>query len=155
MSPLASAAPFVHTVFVAPVFHTCVCPRYHLCADLITCDDSIRKAVMYAVGNTVVCDDLDAARELCFGKDGKGADNKVKAVTVTGGVISKSGTMTGGLTGENSRAAGRWDEKEVNNLKSRKEKLESDRAKTALAPKISATVSASGVNNPTQVSKPD
>jgi structural maintenance of chromosome 1 len=124
--------------------------RYRLCADVITCDESIRKAVLYAVGNTVVCDDLTAARELCFGKDGK-SDNKVKAVTLTGGVISKAGTMTGGLTEENARAAGRWDEKEITALKHKKDKLEADRAKTSFAPKITTLVSSSSLSNPSQL----
>ena len=40
--------------------------RYKLACDVIACDDSMRRALMYAVGNTVICDDLDSARELCF-----------------------------------------------------------------------------------------
>ena len=38
--------------------------RYRLAADVIACDESIKRAVLYAVGNTVICDDLDSAREL-------------------------------------------------------------------------------------------
>jgi len=124
--------------------------RYRLAADVIQCEESVKKAVLYAVGNTVVCDDLDAARELCFGKDGK-ADNRVKAVTISGGVISKAGTMTGGLTNESSKAAGRWDEKEITALKQRKEKLEADRAKTSKAPKTSTGVSTAAQNNVAQL----
>mmetsp|Transcript_19655 Transcript_19655/g.39302 ORF Transcript_19655/g.39302 Transcript_19655/m.39302 type:complete len:762 (-) Transcript_19655:67-2352(-) len=124
--------------------------RYRLAADVIACDESIKKAVLYAVGNTVVCDDLDAARELCFGKDGK-SDNRVKAVTVSGGVISKAGTMTGGLTAETSKAAGRWDEKEIATLKSRKEKLEVDRAKTAKPPKTATATSTAAQRNIAQL----
>jgi len=96
--------------------------RYRLCADVITCDESVRKAVLYAVGNTVVCNDLDSARELCFGKGSAsargGAGEKVKAVTLTGGVISKSGTMTGGVSGDDRRS-GRWGEKEVDKVSKR------------------------------------
>ena len=125
--------------------------RYRLCADVIVCDDSIKKAVLYAVGNTVVCDDLGAARELCFGKDGK-SDNKIKAVTLTGGVISKAGTMTGGLTAENSRAAGRWDDKEIAALRQRKEKLESDRTKSSAPPKIATSGIATSFGSPNQIS---
>ena len=49
---------------------------------------------MYAVGDTIVCDDLDVAREICFRKRGEHHD-MIKAVTVSGSVISKVGTMTG------------------------------------------------------------
>lgn len=30
-------------------------------------DDGVRKAILFAVGNTIVSDTLDAARDLCFG----------------------------------------------------------------------------------------
>jgi structural maintenance of chromosome 1 len=104
--------------------------RYRLCADVIACDESVKRAVLYAVNNTVVCDDLDAARELCFqtAQQHLGAQTKVKAVTINGAVISKAGTMTGGLTIEDSSRAGRWDEKEVETLREKKDLLESERS---------------------------
>ena len=104
--------------------------RFRLAADVITCDDNIKKAVLYAVGNTVVCDDLDSARELCFGsrRGGHGEDSLIKAVTLTGGVISKAGTMTGGVTNEDSNRAGRWDDKAVEDMREKKEKLEAERS---------------------------
>jgi structural maintenance of chromosome 1 len=40
--------------------------RYKLACDVISCDESMKRALMYAVGNTVISDDLDSARELCF-----------------------------------------------------------------------------------------
>jgi len=123
--------------------------RYRLCADVITCDDSIRKAVQYAVGNTVVCENLAAARELCFGTtavSSKG-DDKVKAVTLTGGVISRAGTMTGGLTSDDSRKAGRWSEKEVDKLKEKRDKLENERAKLSETPKVATATSIASRNN--------
>ena len=125
--------------------------RYRLCSDVITCDDSIRKAVQYAVGNTVVCNDLAAARELCFGTKGAAArgDDKVKAVTLTGGVISRAGTMTGGLTSDDSRKAGRLGEKELGKLKEKRDKLESQRAKLSETPKVSTATSVASRNNAT------
>mmetsp|Transcript_21679 Transcript_21679/g.53551 ORF Transcript_21679/g.53551 Transcript_21679/m.53551 type:complete len:1308 (+) Transcript_21679:143-4066(+) len=103
--------------------------RFRLAADVITCDDSITKAVLYAVGNTVVCDDLSAARELCFGGRRRGGDeSSIKAVTLGGAVISKAGTMTGGVTNEDSNRAGRWDDKVVQDLKDKREKLQTERA---------------------------
>jgi structural maintenance of chromosome 1 len=100
--------------------------RYRLAVDVIACEESVKSAVLYAVGNTVICDDLDCARELCFGN--RLGDTRVKAVTVGGAVISKAGTMTGGVTGEDSSRAGRWDDRELDKLRERKDELEVERA---------------------------
>ena len=104
--------------------------RFRLAVDVINCDESIRKAVAYAVGNTVICDDLEAARELCFGnrRGGHGEESAIKAVTLGGAVISKAGTMTGGVTNEDSDRAGRWDDKKIQDMRDRKEQLEAERA---------------------------
>jgi structural maintenance of chromosome 1 len=105
--------------------------RFRLAADVITCDDNMKKAILYAVGNTVVCDDLDSARQLCFGNNRRGGqggeESKMKAVTLGGAVISKAGTMTGGVTNEDSDRAGRWDDQKIEQLREKKEKLESER----------------------------
>ena len=101
--------------------------RYRLACDVIACDDNVKKAIMYAVGNSVVCDDLDCARELCFGNQNRRHRNeeaRVKAVTISGAVISKAGTMTGGVSSEERSRAGRWDDREVQKLRKRKDELE-------------------------------
>lgn len=104
--------------------------RFRLAADVITCDESVKTAVLYAVGNTVICDDLSAARELCFGGGRQGGeDARLKAVTIGGAVISKAGTMTGGVTSEDSSRAGRWDDQVLKQLREKKSKLEGERAK--------------------------
>jgi structural maintenance of chromosome 1 len=97
--------------------------RYRLCVDLIAWDDYVKRAVLYAVNITIVCDDLDSARELCFktAQQHLGAQAKVKAVTINGAVISKTGTMTGALTYAESSRAGRWDEREADKLREKKE----------------------------------
>jgi len=107
--------------------------RFRLAVDVIACDDSFRKAVLYAVGNTVVCDDLDSAREICFSsrnrRGGGGGDQaRIKAVTLQGAVISKAGTMTGGVTNDDTNRAGRWDDQAMQKLRERKEELEAERA---------------------------
>jgi hypothetical protein len=51
-----------------------------------------------------------------------------KAVTFGGAVISKAGTMTGGVTNEDSNRAGRWDDKKVLDMRDKKEKIEAERA---------------------------
>jgi structural maintenance of chromosome 1 len=81
-------------------------PTYRLCVDLVECEDQYKSAVAYALGSTVVCDTLEDARELCFTKG-----EKVKVVTLTGHVISKSGSMTGGTTAQQGQD--RWEEREV------------------------------------------
>lgn len=100
--------------------------RYRLAVDVIACEESVKQAVLYSVGNTVICDDLDCARELCFGNILGGT--RVKAVTVGGAVISKAGTMTGGVTNEDSNRAGRWADQDLEKLRERKEELETERS---------------------------
>lgn len=102
--------------------------KHRLTCDVIACsDDSIKKAVMYAVGNSVVCEDLDSARELCFGGKNRrqhGNDMRFKAVTLGGAVISTAGTMTGGVSSDNKARTGRWNDREVEKVRNRKEELE-------------------------------
>ena len=74
--------------------------RFRLCVDVLACDENIKNAVLYAVGNTIVCDNLDAAREICFSTK---QQQRVKAVTIGGAVISRAGTMTGKFTLYNRR----------------------------------------------------
>jgi structural maintenance of chromosome 1 len=109
--------------------------RYRLAVDVIACSDqSMMPAVLYAVGNTVVCDDLDSARELCFGhRQDRGSrqdpeQSRLKAVTLGGAVISKAGTMTGGVTSDDSDGAGRWKNQDIEKLREKKEELEAERA---------------------------
>ena len=66
--------------------------RYRLCADVIQCEDEdVRKAVLYAVGNTVVCDDLQSARDLCFGS-GSSSGNSGMELEVARVGEARSGT---------------------------------------------------------------
>lgn len=107
--------------------------RYRMAVDIISCEDSMKRAVQYAVGNTVVCEDLDAARELCFnrrpgGNRSNDEASRIKAVTLGGAVISRAGTMTGGVTNEENSKAGRWNDQELEKLRQQKEKLEAERA---------------------------
>ena len=111
--------------------------RFRLARDVLSVDDDrFVTAIKYAVGNTVVCDDLDSARELCFGgRPGRGGGSsqqaRLKAVTLGGAVISKAGTMTGGITREDDSKAGRWNDTEIEKLREKKEELELERVKLA------------------------
>ncbi|CAN0551129.1 unnamed protein product, partial [Ectocarpus sp. 8 AP-2014] len=53
--------------------------------------------------------------------------NQIKAVTLNGFLISKSGNMTGGTTTRDLARAGQWDEKEFSELKQRRQELEGER----------------------------
>ncbi|RLN47992.1 hypothetical protein BBJ28_00000384 [Nothophytophthora sp. Chile5] len=86
--------------------------------DVIECDSEIEPALLYAVGDTVVCDSIDVARDLCFRQN-----EKVKAVTLDGMVVSKNGSMTGGKTQSDVRRSGRWDEKEIDSWQQQKDEL--------------------------------
>ncbi|GKY92407.1 hypothetical protein MPSEU_000211300 [Mayamaea pseudoterrestris] len=110
-------------------------PKYRLVLDAIQFEEPVKKAVQYAVGNTVICDDIESARALCFGDrrsnrhdGGRTTLTRIKAVTLGGAVISKAGTMTGGISGEETSRAGRWDDQELAKLIEKKEKLELERA---------------------------
>ncbi|CAN1270479.1 Structural maintenance of chromosomes protein 1 [Linum perenne] len=82
----------------------------------------LEDAIIYAVGNTMVCDDLDEAKKL--GWDGKG--ERIKVVTVDGTLLTKSGTMTGGTSGGMEARSKQWDDKKIEGLKKKKEQFESE-----------------------------
>jgi structural maintenance of chromosome 1 len=84
-------------------------------------DDSVARAITYACGNAIVCDDLATAKYLCYERH-----VDAKAVTLDGTVIHKGGLMTGGRgPQQNSK---RWEDSEVENLFKLKDKLMTDLA---------------------------
>ncbi|KAF0685957.1 Aste57867_22209 [Aphanomyces stellatus] len=94
-----------------------------LVVDVIDCDPEIQPAVAYAVSDAIVCDTIEDARDVCFRRN-----EKVKAVTLNGMVVSKNGSMTGGKTQKDTARAGRWDEKESASLKLKREELQTELA---------------------------
>ncbi|OQE37427.1 hypothetical protein PENCOP_c010G05686 [Penicillium coprophilum] len=89
--------------------------------ETIDYDDSVARAISYACGNSIVCDDLATAKYLCYERN-----VDAKAVTLDGTVIHKGGLMTGGRgPQQNSK---RWEDSEVENLYKLKEKLMGDLA---------------------------
>lgn len=63
----------------------------HLALELVTCEDSVRRAVEHVFGNTIICDDADVARAIAF------APNvRTRTITLEGDVYDPSGTLTGG-----------------------------------------------------------
>lgn len=93
-----------------------------LAIDTIEYDNVYERAMSYACGNAVVCDDLDVAKYICYERN-----VEVKAVTLDGTVIHKGGLMTGGR-GPDDRNARRWEDTEVENLRRVRDKLLSDLA---------------------------
>ncbi len=93
--------------------------KYKLCADLIECEDNVKHAVLFALGSTIVCETLSDAQDLRFTKN-----ESVKVVTIKGHVISKQGTMTGGVS--STQGIDRWEEKEYDKLRKRKSEIEDE-----------------------------
>eukprot|EP00245_Coleochaete_scutata_P002170 TRINITY_DN1284_c0_g1_i1.p1 TRINITY_DN1284_c0_g1~~TRINITY_DN1284_c0_g1_i1.p1 ORF type:complete len:1228 (-),score=375.50 TRINITY_DN1284_c0_g1_i1:655-4338(-) len=96
-----------------------------LLVDVIEYDREIEKALLYACGNTLVCDTLDEARHLAYG------DGHYKVVTVEGISISKGGNMTGGTSGGMEARAQRWDNQAIEELKRNRDKLQEEVAEAS------------------------
>ncbi|CAN8279311.1 unnamed protein product [Cochlearia groenlandica] len=83
-----------------------------------TFDPELEKAVLFAVGNTLVCDELEEAKVLSW------TGERFKVVTADGIVLTKAGTMTGGTSGGMEAKSNKWDDKKIDGLVKRKEELE-------------------------------
>ncbi|CAD0090340.1 unnamed protein product [Aureobasidium mustum] len=92
-----------------------------LAIDTIDYENAVERAISFACGNSIVCDDLQIARHLCY-------DRRVeaKAVTLDGTIIHKGGLMTGGHGSNDQRNARKWEDSEVENLRRLKDKLLAD-----------------------------
>ncbi|KAI3903802.1 hypothetical protein MKW92_009498 [Papaver armeniacum] len=72
----------------------------------------------YLLGNTVVCDKLEDAKDLSWSREG------YKVVTVDGILLTKSGTITGGISGGMEARSKQWDDKAIRDIKNTKERYE-------------------------------
>ena len=90
--------------------------------DIVNFDAQYTRAFQYACGSALVCDTLEVAKYVCYEKD-----QRVKAVTLDGSVIHKSGFLTGGSSSHASNSKGgkqgRWEEKQVAQLKQDRDRI--------------------------------
>jgi len=63
-----------------------------LVLDVIKYDKQYYKALLYACGNALVCDNDDDARKLAY----ESGNQKFKVVSINGTLFSKSGVISGG-----------------------------------------------------------
>ena len=94
-------------------------PKVSLAIDLLQFDELYRPIFEYSCGNAIICDDIQTAKNICFEKN-----QNVKAVTLDGTIIHKSGLITGGLTDDDSHNV--WEEKEVEKLHMLKQQYEQE-----------------------------
>ncbi|KAF7352348.1 Structural maintenance of chromosomes protein [Mycena venus] len=87
-----------------------------LAVDVIQYEPAVERAMHHACGNALVCDTMEVARYVCYEKG-----QEVKAVTLEGTIIHKSGLITGGKSTHNSGK--KWDEKDVQGLTKKKDTL--------------------------------
>lgn len=79
----------------------------------------IKKALMFAVGDCLVCETDEDARQLAFGNNNK-QQQRQKVVSFEGTLFQKSGAISGG-SAELKRKAKMWDEKHLEKLRKEKE----------------------------------
>ncbi|KFY05627.1 hypothetical protein V492_08399 [Pseudogymnoascus sp. VKM F-4246] len=95
--------------------------KARLTIDTIDFDSTLERAMSYACGNSIVCDDLATAKHICYDKG-----MQVKAVTLEGFVIHKAGLMTGGRGAEGKGGKRRFEEQDVQNLEKMLEKMKTE-----------------------------
>ena len=87
-----------------------------LTVDVLKYDNIYEKAVHFAAGNSLVCDDMNITRTLVYDKQ-----QDVKAVTLDGTIIHRSGLITGG---QGARDSGRrFDQAQYDQMIRRRDEL--------------------------------
>jgi structural maintenance of chromosome 1 len=86
--------------------------------DVIQFDPYLEKAILFAVGNTLVCEDLEEAKILSW------SGERLKVVTADGISLTKSGTMTGGTSDGMEARSKKWDSEKFEDSVKKKERLE-------------------------------
>jgi structural maintenance of chromosome 1 len=90
-----------------------------LAVDAVEFDSSLERAVSFACGDALICDDWNIARDLKWGRN-----IDVKMVTLDGRSVTKGNLISGGESpGDRKR---RWEDAEVENLRTLVQKLKAD-----------------------------
>ncbi|KAJ3356259.1 Structural maintenance of chromosomes protein 1 [Entophlyctis luteolus] len=79
-----------------------------LAVDVIQVEAVYERAVQFACSNSLICETLDIAKDVCWSRG-----QEVKAVTLDGTVLHKTGLMTGGTSTSSNKDSRRWEEKEI------------------------------------------
>ncbi|KAJ3000506.1 Structural maintenance of chromosomes protein 1 [Globomyces sp. JEL0801] len=87
-----------------------------LALDVIQFDGNCERAIKYVVGNAIIADSDAIARYICYEKR-----QEVKVVTLDGTVFHKTGMITGGQGDIESTHSKRWEQKELDELKKRRD----------------------------------
>lgn len=80
-----------------------------LAVDVIQYEPAVERAMHHACGNALVCDSMEVARYVCYEKG-----QEVKAVTLEGTIIHKSGLITGGRSTHGGNK--KWEAKDIQGL---------------------------------------
>ena len=83
--------------------------------NLVDFDNEYLDAFYYAVGDTIVVEDLESAKKLI---------GKYRMVTLQGELLEKSGSMTGGARARKGMSFGQNDDEELNKFKERLKEME-------------------------------
>ena len=94
-------------------------PQARLAIDVIQYAPVIERAVSYACGNAMVCDTLDVARNICYERA-----QRVKAVTLDGTIIHKTGMITGGPSMQET--VKKWDDQELQGVQRERDRCMSE-----------------------------
>jgi structural maintenance of chromosome 1 len=92
-----------------------------LVVDVLQFDKAYERAILFACGDTVVCDTHNEAKKLAFG----GAQ-RIKSVSLDGTLVDKSGRLTGGSSSGLAEKANRFSLQDVEKTRQEKFKLEEE-----------------------------
>lgn len=91
-----------------------------LIIDIMTFEEVFRPAVVFACGNSLVCDTMEDARRVAFG-----SNERRKTVSLDGTLFQKSGIISGGASDLRAKAK-RWDEKQLDGLRRQRDRLKEE-----------------------------
>ena len=94
-------------------------PQARLAIDVIQYAPVIERAISYACGNAMVCDTMDVARNICYERA-----QRVKAVTLDGTIIHKTGMITGGPSMQET--VKKWDDQELQGVQRERDRCMSE-----------------------------